>query len=194
MTSVGRPYLAAAALLFLAVVLAVWWSGGEVAPAPTGSAPLQLPAGATRLPAPPGRAPMARTAPAARPAPPPPRDLNEAVAGTEGWSQLGASFGTPEAATLEVAAGAAVAKVGAEGSLCLRGRGGTRTRRIQVLLTLRLGEAGLEDAEIALEQPAVVPETFVSCLSDAVWSLDWPATPAPTELSFPVSIGAGGAE
>lgn len=109
-------------------------------------------------------------------------------------SKLGAVFEKPESESVEVAAAAKVAEVGIEGVACLRGRGGTKTRRINVMLVLRLTDSGLEEADIKLDEPAEVPDMFVSCLSDAVWTLEWPTTPSPVELSLPLSIGAGGAE
>ena len=194
MPQAGRERWILAILVVAAVALVGWWQTQEAARAPTERVPLQLPAGGTRLPAPPGRLAVERAPLTGQETPPGRPELNEAVAGTQGWSQLGATFGRPESPTIEVAAGATVAEVGAAGTVCLRGRGGTRTRRIKVILALRLGDTGLEDAEIALEEPAVVPESFVSCLADAVWSLDWPTAPSPVEVSLPLSIGAGGAE
>lgn len=77
-----------------------------------------------------------------------------------------------------------------EGAECLRRL--NLTGRVWPLeFTFVLDADGLVSAAV-LGRDDPVPPALAACLTDATWSMEWPAVPAGLTLEMPMSISAGG--
>ena len=77
-----------------------------------------------------------------------------------------------------------------EGAECLR-RLDLTGRPWALEFTLVLDAGGLVSASVT-GGDAPLPPALVTCLTDAIWSTEWPAVPASATLEMPFSISAGG--